>query len=224
MVILKIIQMKHFNLIVLFFLTSFFVQAQDTRPFYNEINYFKKQDSIKFPPKNAVLLVGSSTFTNWKDAQKYFPKHVIVNRGFGGSSLPHVIDYANDIIFPYDPKQIVIYCGENDFTGNATAQMVADRVKQLFALIRSKYPKVHIAYISIKPSPSREKYLPQMIMANQMIAEMMSSMKRTKFINTYDAMFTADGKIMSDIFLKDNLHMNAKGYAIWAKIMEPYLK
>jgi lysophospholipase L1-like esterase len=216
--------MKHFSLILLLFCTSFFVNAQENRPFYNEISNFKKQDSLKFPPKNAVLFIGSSTFTNWKDAQKYFPNHLILNRGFGGSSLPHVIEYANDIIFPYQPKQIVIYCGENDFTGNASAQVVVNRVKQLIDLIRAKYPKVHLAYISIKPSPSREKYLSQMVTSNKMIAEMIGTMKRAKFINTYDAMFTPDGKIMNDIFLKDNLHMNAKGYAIWAKIMEPYLK
>jgi lysophospholipase L1-like esterase len=28
---------------------------------------------------------------------------------------------------------------------------------------------------------------------------------------------------MQDIFIEDNLHMNAKGYAIWQKAMEPYL-
>lgn len=217
--------MKHLKLIVFFFFIVFLANAQEKPPFYNEISNFKKQDSLKFPPKNATLFVGSSTFTNWKDAQKYFPKQVIINRGFGGSSLPHVINYANDIIFPYDPKQIVIYCGENDFTNpGTTAEMVVDRVKQLFELIRKKYPKTHIAYISIKPSPSRQKYIPQMIEANRMIASMVKDMKHAKFINTYDAMFNPDGTIMTDIFLKDNLHMNAKGYAIWQKVMEPYLK
>lgn len=199
------------------------VKAQEA-PFYKEVQYFKKLDSLQAPPKKAVLFIGSSTFTNWKDVQTYFPNHTIINRGFGGSSLPNVMYYANDVIFPYQPKQIVIYCGENDFTGGATAQVVVDRVKQLFDLIRNKYPKVPIAYISIKPSPSRTKYLPQMKEANQMIAEMIKHMKRTQYINTFDAMFNADGTIMQDIFLKDDLHMNAKGYAIWAKIMEPYLK
>jgi lysophospholipase L1-like esterase len=217
--------MKHLKLIVLFIFAISWANAQDQLPFYNEIKYFKKQDSLKFPPKNAILFIGSSTFTNWKDAQKYFPNHVIINRGFGGSSLPHVINYANDIIFPYHPKQIVIYCGENDFTNpGTTTEMVVLRVKQLFELIRSKYPKTYIAYISIKPSASREKYFPQMVAANRIIAEMVGGMKHTEFINTYDAMFNPDGTLMSDIFLKDNLHMNAKGYAIWQKIMEPYLK
>jgi lysophospholipase L1-like esterase len=36
-------------------------------------------------------------------------------------------------------------------------------------------------------------------------------------------MLKADGTPMTDIFLEDNLHMNAKGYAIWQKIIEPYL-
>lgn len=215
--------MKKLSLILFFLIAFVSLRAQEA-PFYNEIRNFKKQDSIKFPPKKAILFVGSSTFTNWKDVQTYFPDHIIINRGFGGSSLPHVISYAPDIIFPYHPKQIVIYCGENDFTGGATAQVVVDRVKQLFDLIRTKYPKVPLVYISIKPSPSREKYMPQMVEANKMIAEMVKKMKKVKFVNTYDAMFNPDGTIMTDIFLKDNLHMNAKGYAIWQKIMEPYLK
>jgi hypothetical protein len=28
---------------------------------------------------------------------------------------------------------------------------------------------------------------------------------------------------MKDIFLADSLHMNAKGYAIWQKVIEPLL-
>lgn len=63
-----------------------------------------------------------------------------------------------------------------------------------------------------------------MVEANGMIAKMVKKMKKVKFVNTYNAMFNPDGTIMTDIFLKDNLHMNAKGYAIWQKIMEPYLK
>jgi lysophospholipase L1-like esterase len=216
--------MKIFKLLTLLLFAATFAQAQETRPYYNEIKYFKKLDSANFPPKNAILFIGSSTFTNWKDVQEYFPKHKIINRGFGGSSLPHVIDYVGDIVYPYQPKQVVIYCGENDFTGGATAQMVVDRVQKLVDTIRAKFPKVAIAYVSIKPSPSREKYLPLMKEANQNIQLLLKKYKKTAYINTADAMYTSEGKIMTDIFLQDNLHMNAKGYQIWQKIMAPYLK
>ncbi|RZK60180.1 MAG: G-D-S-L family lipolytic protein [Pedobacter sp.] len=215
--------MKKLSLIILFFIAFFSLKAQEA-PFSKDIQSFKKKDSIDFPPKKAVLFIGSSTFTKWTNVQTYFPNHTIINRGFGGSSLPDLIYFVKDIVYPYKPKQVVIYCGENDFTGGATAQVVADRVKQLFDLIREKYPKVQLTYISIKPSPSREKYWTEMKLANKLIADLISKTKRADYINTFDAMFNADGTIMKEIFLSDNLHMNAKGYAIWAPIIEPYLK
>jgi len=216
--------MKRLSLILLFLIAFVTLKAQNV-PFFNEIQNFKKQDSISFPPKKAILLIGSSTFTNWKDVQSYFPDKKIINRGFGGSSLPDVINHIGNVVYPYHPKQVVIYCGENDFmAAGTTPQMVLERAKNLISLIRAKYPKVPIAYISIKPSPSRAKYIPQMKEANAMIASLISKTKRATYINTADAMYNPDGTIMQDIFLKDDLHMNAKGYAIWKKVMEPYLK
>jgi len=97
-----------------------------SQPFINEIKAFRKADSITAPAKDAILLIGSSSFTNWKNVATYFPNHTIINRGFGGSSLPHMTLYAEDIIFKYNPKQIIIYCGENDLTGGPS--ITADTV------------------------------------------------------------------------------------------------
>jgi len=33
-------------------------------------------------------------------------------------------------------------------------------------------------------------------------------------------MLTPEGKPMDDLFLADKLHMNAKGYAIWQRIIQ----
>ncbi len=194
-------------------------------PFYNDIRSFKKSDSSNFPSKQAILFVGSSSFTKWVDVQDYFPRHAIINRGFGGSSLPDVIRYADDIIFPYQPKQIIIYCGENDLAASdtVTSKTVFNRFKQLFQLIRSHLPRVPIGYVSMKPSPSREKLWPKMAEGNLLIKNYLKTKKRTAFIDVYHKMFDKDGRVMKDIFIKDNLHMNKKGYVIWQKIIEPYL-
>lgn len=200
--------------------------AQDTLlPFHKDIQQFKKQDSLHFPPANTILLIGSSSFTKWVDVQDYFPGYNIVNRGFGGSDLLQVTRYADDIIFPYTPKQIIIYCGENDLAGadTVTAEMVFGRFKQLFQLIRSRLPRVNIGYVSMKPSPSRLRLLPKMVEANQLIKNYLAAMPATAFIDVYNKMFDKNGKVMKHIFLKDKLHMNAKGYAIWQKVMLPYL-
>lgn len=216
-----------------FFLQIFFVLllagcsiAATAQPFAKEIAVFKKQDSISFPPKNAILLAGSSSFTLWKDVQTYFPSHTIVNRGFGGSALLDVIRYTEDVIFPYQPKQILIYCGENDFVANDSLlpAQVAQRFIDLFELIRRKYKKVQIAYVSMKPSPARKHLMAKYNVANVMIKNFLKKRKRTDYIDVYHAMLKEDGTPMTDIFLADNLHMNKKGYAIWQKIIEPHLQ
>jgi len=200
--------------------------AQDTlAPFYNDIRNFKRHDSANFPPKQAILFIGSSSFTKWVDVQNYFPGHVIINRGFGGSSLPDVILYANDIIFPYQPRQVVIYCGENDIAGadSITGTVVFDRFKQLFQLIRDSLPEVAVAFVSMKPSPSRQKLWPKMIEGNTLIKNYLKTKPHTAFMDVYHKMFNRDGTVKKDIFTEDNLHMNAEGYKIWQKIIEPYL-
>jgi lysophospholipase L1-like esterase len=36
-------------------------------------------------------------------------------------------------------------------------------------------------------------------------------------------MLNEKGEPIKEIFLADNLHMNAKGYAIWKKAIQPFL-
>jgi lysophospholipase L1-like esterase len=212
---------------ILFFAILFIIEfATAQPPFYDEIQSFKKQDSVNAPPQNAILFTGSSSFHLWTDVQSYFPNYTIINRGFGGSSLTDVIRYADDIIFPYHPKKIVIYCGENDLAASDTvsAQTVFDRFKTLFEMIRSKLSTEKIIYVSIKPSPSRKKLMPKMEEANQLIKDFLKTEKHTAFVDVYHLMLTENYEPIPEIFGEDSLHMNAKGYAIWQKAIEPFLK
>ncbi|MDD2791634.1 MAG: GDSL-type esterase/lipase family protein [Sediminibacterium sp.] len=195
------------------------------QPFIKEVNYFKKLDSLKAPPQHPILFIGSSSFTNWKDVNSYFPSYNILNRAFGGSSLEHLILYADDVIFKYEPKQIVIYCGENNLSAgsNVTGDSIARKFIALHQLIRSRLPKVPIVYVSMKPSPSREKYLPAMTEGNRLIKKYLRKQRKSVYVDVFSAMFTKDGAILSDIFLSDKLHMNKKGYGIWQPIIQPYL-
>ncbi len=218
--------MRKIKIALLFFLWAVSLFAQEQKPaFWDDIQSFKKADSVSFPPENAILFIGSSSFTMWKDVQKDFPAYTIINRGFGGSSLTDVIRYASDIILPYDPKQIVIYCGENDLAGSdkVTSKIVVDRFKQLFGLIRNSYPNAKLTYVSMKPSPSRLHLMPKMTEANLLIKNFLKKQEQTSFVDVYQKMLNEAGTPMKDIFLEDNLHMNAKGYAIWQKLIEPHL-
>jgi len=212
--------------VIVFFLFPIITDAQNRPAFWDDVQAFKKQDSLHFPGTNKILFVGSSSFTRWTDVQTYFPSYPIINRGFGGSTLVDQIRYVNEVVYPYRPKQIVIYCGENDLAASDTvsARTVYNRFRQLFNLIRNKFPNVPVLYVSMKPSPSRQLLMSRMREGNKLIRDFLKTKKQTGFIDVYKEMIDDEGKPIAELFVEDNLHMNKKGYAIWKKVIEPYLK
>ena len=167
--------MKKLISFVLLFLLILNFNAQNKPAFWDDIQNFKKTDKEYPPPKNAILLVGSSSFTNWKDVSNYFPEKTMINRGFGGSSLLDLNFYAEELLKLYHPKQIIIYCGENDFAGNEKLKprQVFNRFKHFYSAIREYYPNIQVDYISIKFSPSREKLWPKFAATNALIRNFM---------------------------------------------------
>lgn len=199
--------------------------AKPEVPFAKEIQAFMAEDRKAPPAKGQILFVGSSSFTRWTDVATYFPKHKILNRGFGGSSIPDVIRYQNQIIYPYKPSQIVIYCGENDVASDAklAAFDVYERFLTLYSNIREKMPNVPVSFVSLKPSPSRWSMRWKMISINGWIRDLAMSDPKLTFIDVWEPMLDKDRRPIADIFVEDNLHMNAKGYKIWQKVIEPTL-
>lgn len=217
--------MKKQLLLFFFLLVSIFSIAQSSPAFWQEIVSFKKKDSAQMPPNNAILFVGSSSFARWQDVGNYFPEYTIINRGFGGSILTDVIRYTYDIILPYQPKQVVIYCGENDLASVDSISSVEayNRFKTLFGMIRTNLPKTNIAFISMKPSPSRANVQDKMKEANKLIKTFISAQKNASFIDIYDAMLDNKGQMREELYVSDRLHMKPAGYAIWKKAITPFL-
>ena len=213
-----------FLFVCLLFITTWNIRGQKP-PFYDEITAFKKQDSAAFPAKGAILFAGSSSFRMWNNLPDYFPGYTVINRGFGGSTLTDLIYYAPEIIIPYQPKQLVIYCGENDLASSdtVTAKMVADRFVYLFTLVRNRYPKLPVVFVSIKPSPSRKQLIPRIKEANDRIRKYLRKQPATAYADVYRSMVGKHGQPIGGLFLSDSLHMNEKGYSIWQKAIKPLL-
>jgi len=220
--------MKKYLFVFVLFLGILTATAQTTSsiPFQEEINVFIKKDSIAMPADNSILFVGSSSFNYWKDISNYFPGYPIINRGFGGSSLTDIIHFNQETILKYKPKQIYIYCGENDIAASdtITPQIVFDRFKTLYIIIRNHLGnEIPIMYVSIKPSVARWSMEDKFVTANSLIRNFINKQKQTQFLDVHSAMLDTNGEVYKDIFIADKLHMNAKGYAIWQKIIAPTL-
>lgn len=197
-----------------------------TRPagFEKEIEAFEAADAKKAPPQGAVLFLGSSSIRKWTTLADDFPGIQVINRGFGGSTIPDSTKYASRIVIPYKPRIIVFYAGDNDIAAGHKPERVLSDFKTFVATVRPALPKTRILFIAIKPSPSRVKLLDQGTKANRLIREYIATDPTLGYVDIVTPMLDGEGKPRAELFLADRLHMNHKGYALWTSIITPLLK
>ncbi|SEB14894.1 GDSL-type esterase/lipase family protein [Pedobacter hartonius] len=204
-------------------IASLNAHAQEHPPFWDDVKAIKVYDQIYAPPKEPILFIGSSSIRLWVDFTTTFKNYTVLNRGIGGAVTSDVDRYLNEIVFPYHPKQIVIYVGENDLLKAPNAALVFNDFKKLYADIRTKLPNTPIVYIAIKGSPSRKQYQQLAIQANQLISNFIKGQQHITFVDVYHPMLDKSGAMQPVLFKQDMLHMNGSGYKIWNKLLIPHL-
>lgn len=200
--------------------------AQDAHPsarWEPTIEKFEKANQENPPPEEAILFIGSSSIRRWHTLAEDFPKHTILNRGFGGSQIADSVYFADRIILPARPSMIILYAGENDlYAGKSAEEILADFVS-FVEVVRNELPGTRIAVISLKPSLSLWRLIDELQRTNHLIQEYASTAPGVDYIDIYPAMVGPDGKPKPELFLKDNLHMTPAGYALWQKAVQPHL-
>ncbi|MBE7174850.1 MAG: hypothetical protein INR69_00510 [Mucilaginibacter polytrichastri] len=210
---------------ILFLCVVHAVFAQQKVPFADEIAEFKKHDESNPPKKQGNLFIGSSSIRLWDDLEARFPGKTVVKRGVGGSELwQWTAYYTPDLIYPYEPARIFIYAGENDIAGGKSAQDVLKSFTGLYSLIREKLPVAKIYFLSIKPSPSREKYFNEMVKANALVRSFLKNKPAARYIDVSRVILGPDGKPEPSLFKEDMLHMNSLGYDRWQKVLAPLVR
>ncbi|MGV3502676.1 MAG: SGNH/GDSL hydrolase family protein [Adhaeribacter sp.] len=221
----KILSLRWPGLLALVLVFSFStLQAQNFSQWEKEISAFERADQASKPPKKAIVFTGSSSIRLWDSAGQDFPGKKIINRGFGGSQTDAVAYFADRIVVPYRPRQVVIYVGDNDLAAGKTPEKVLADFKDLFYKIRNQVPKATITYLAIKPSPSRIRLLESIKETNTLIKGFLNSQKRSSYVDVFTPMLLPGGKPRPELFRADSLHMTPAGYAVWKKALQPYLK
>lgn len=214
--------MRRIALLPLILLSVVAAGAQTNR-FEAEIRAFEASDRTNPPPKRSVVFVGSSSIRLWKTLAADFPKHRVINRGFGGSEISDSIYYAKRIVIPYQPRMVVMYAGGNDIHNGKTPERVFTDFTNFVGTVRQSLPRTRIAYISIAPNPARWAEVDKVRAANGLIANYIRHQRSMEFIDVFPHMLGPDGQPRPEIYSEDRLHMNQHGYALWRDIVKRYL-
>lgn len=190
----------------------------------DQIAAFEAADKESMPPTGAIVATGSSSMRGWHGTIKRdLAPLTIIPRGFGGSNYNDLYHYLERVVVPYKPRAVLIYEGDNDVAGGLFNESVVKKFTETTQAIRQWLPETRIYVISIKPSPSREKFWGDAQWVNEAMKKACEADPMITYIDVATPMLGPNGKARPELFGTDMLHLNESGYALWTKIVKPIL-
>lgn len=188
-----------------------------------EIAAFEALDRENLPPPGGILFIGSSTIRLWKTLETDYPGLPVLNRGFGGSEIADSTHFADRIIFPYAPKQIILRAGTNDIHEGRPPSEVARDFVEFVRTVRTRLPRTEILFIAANPAPSRWIENDKFDALNKTIRNLAIEMPHVGYIDAADIGLTPTGQARPELFVADRLHFSPEGYKLLAERVRPYL-
>jgi lysophospholipase L1-like esterase len=213
------------NLLALYYQAQAIYQepsgATDLGRFKYDVEQFQRFDARNTKPARPVLFVGSSSIVFWETAVA-FPEYPVINRGFGGASLPEVNHYYDQVVKTYRPAVIIVYC-DIDVEMRKPPEAALESFREFSEKIGKDLPDAQIVFLSMKPT-LMDAFLGKDVGKNKVIANRLfkafaASSKNIHFVDVATPMLQADGRVKPSIFRDDGMHLNAQGYDLWNPII-----
>jgi lysophospholipase L1-like esterase len=180
-----------------------------------------------------LVFLGDSITQGWEGKGKamweqHFAPMKAANFGTGGDRTEHVLwRLANGNLDGLKPKLVVLMIGTNN-TGHqgkdgyaCTAQQTADGVKEILAVLEKKCPQAKVLLLGIFPRGAdvTDKFRIQNEETNAIIKGYADG-KRVVWKDLGSVFLAKDGTLSKEI-MPDLLHLNEKGYQMWAEAILP---
>ena len=196
----------------------------DPERYRGAIDNYLASEADAPPPKGAIVGTGSSSMLFWRGRIKEdLVPLTIIPRGFGGSTMPDLRHFLDELVFRHAPRAVLIYEGDNDVTLGATPAQILEHFDAIVATIHKRLPKTRIYILAVKPSVARWHLWDAMRATNALFAARAEADPLLTYIDIATPMLNDAGEPRRDIFDSDNLHMNAAGYDIWREVVRPIL-
>ena len=233
--------LRFHSLVASFFLIGFVsagVTAQETAtvsdavtPVARDAKWMMRHESMNERVKQGnvdLVFIGDSITQGWekngKDVwEKYYGERNAVNLGISGDRTQHVmwrLDHGN--LEGISPQVAVIMIGTNN-SGSNSPDEIAEGVTEIVHQIRETTPTTKILVLGTFPrgaDPSDEKR--QVNQKSNEIVKKLADDEHIFYLDISNQFLGDDGSLSKEI-MPDLLHLNEKGYTIWAESIEPKL-
>jgi len=187
-----------------------------------EIDAFEKLNSITKYPEDAILFIGSSSIRLWKTMEEDMAPYSVIQRGYGGAHFRDLVFFTDRILANHSLSMVVCFVA-NDISGtprDGSPKEVLKLFKLFVKQVRDKHPDIPILQIAVTPTLSRWKYWNKIKEVNELINSFCKKTEGLYFIDTVPTYLDDKGQPKPEWFIKDQLHLNTKGYEVWNRLIK----
>jgi lysophospholipase L1-like esterase len=99
---------------------------------------------------------------------------------------------------------------------------ITDGIRAVLEVFQKKAPNATIVLMGITPRNDNIAVMPIINRVNQNISKFADG-KRIRYVNINDRLADKDGKLFEGMTNSDGLHLDVKGYQVWADALKPIL-
>lgn len=170
------------------------------------------------PQYKALLANWRQNFFGWNAA----------DFGWGGDTTQNILwRLKHGELEHVDPQIIVLLAGTNN-VGNKSPQGADDPriedvprgIKAILDVCRQKAPKATIILMGLFPRNDNMAVLPIINRINEALAKFAAG-KKIRYVNINDKLADKEGRFFPGMVNADGLHLDVKGYQVWADALKP---
>lgn len=167
--------------------------------------------------KNQVLFMGDSDIDFWPTSSSFEGAY---NVGYGGYTCLDVIKEIDRFLATFQPRQLVLVCGENDLAGGASVATTLARLDRI--LEKTQAANLPVVFLGTKPEPDSRSLWKKYEQYDQGLKDRAKRLTSTTtrypslvFIDSYQGFLDAgNGK---ELYANDQLHLSNLGYRYWTQ-------
>jgi lysophospholipase L1-like esterase len=177
-----------------------------------EVSMF--EEMVKYIKPDPIVLLGDSLIQEFR-MNEFLPGYYFINRGIDKETTRGLFKRLKCSVYDLNPARLFILIGSNDLTVISNEKIISNYREILLGII-SHCPECEIVVISILPTKGLIDRLNKRILNLNIELEKLSSDFVLKFLNIHP-LFCDEGNELKVEFSDDGLHLNQKGYNLFAK-------
>lgn len=176
--------------------------------------------------KKDIIFLGNS-ITAGTDWSELVASPWARNRGISGDITFGVLERIDEVT-EGQPEKVFILIGINDISRNIPDAIILKNYQKIIDKIKANSPKTKIYFQTLMPTNNNFTKFKNHYNKDVHIAAVNEGIKKIAIkekitlIDLHPHFLDSEGRL-NKALTHDGLHLNAKGYQVWAEVLKPYL-